>query len=507
MRRQRPRPAPFRSVRPKVPPRCPLAAPLFRPASIPAPLGPLAPPAHDGDTALRSGAAPAALASPLASPLLLGLTLTAIVAVLPQAAFAQARGVVERNLPPIVAARAPRSGRRPRHPGRGRHAARHRPHRHPPHRTRRRPSPPSPAPRPLVHRIEGVPAARLDAALKPFLGKPLSPQARRRHPGRHRQTYRGAGRPFVSVTAPPQEVTSGVLQLRVVPSRPARVTVADPAKAAATDAGLAASVRAPQVRSSRPTRSPKTSTGSTAIPTASSTASSSPAPPPAPATSPSRSPAPSPGRLMPDGPTPAQRRPTSTATSSASAPASRRSTTSPSPTSSPAAATPLQPRLHQPLRHDWPSNVSQAGASPCRPSPASRSRSPRASSPQPGRAGGLLTFQNTTFELPILYRSRPVEPVLVADRLGEIYGGVTPRWLSRKTWYQGTDIAEGSAGVFDLVAGWAGSWDHAEAARPRSTSASSSIPAASSRQHRRTWETFSNGRVTSAEYAYIYTRR
>ncbi len=47
---------------------------------------------------IRSGAAPAGLASPL----LLGLTLTAIVAVLPQAAFAQARGVVERNLPPIV---------------------------------------------------------------------------------------------------------------------------------------------------------------------------------------------------------------------------------------------------------------------------------------------------------------------------------------------------------------------------------------------------------------------
>ncbi|MEJ2409667.1 MAG: ShlB/FhaC/HecB family hemolysin secretion/activation protein [Novosphingobium sp.] len=77
---------------------------------------------------------------------------------------------------------------------------------------------PSPAGR------DDIPAA-LEAALKPHLGMPLSHAAIAELQAAVAGVYRAEGLPFVSVTTPPQEVTSGVVQLRVIVFRLGRASV------------------------------------------------------------------------------------------------------------------------------------------------------------------------------------------------------------------------------------------------------------------------------------------
>src|SRR5690606_39933613 len=67
--------------------------------------------------------------------------------------------------------------------------------------------------------LEGIAETYHDAvraALAPLIGQPLSPALIARAQGAVAGVWRQAGYPFMSVTVPPQEVTSGVLTLRVV---------------------------------------------------------------------------------------------------------------------------------------------------------------------------------------------------------------------------------------------------------------------------------------------------
>ena len=65
----------------------------------------------------------------------------------------------------------------------------------------------------------------LAAALIPFLGAPLSAHEVAALQAAVAGVYRAFGLPFTSVTAPPQEITSGVVQLRVVTFRAGTVAV------------------------------------------------------------------------------------------------------------------------------------------------------------------------------------------------------------------------------------------------------------------------------------------
>jgi hemolysin activation/secretion protein len=67
-----------------------------------------------------------------------------------------------------------------------------------------------------VEGIEGVDAKTMRERLQGFLGKPLSRRLIADAQAAIAAVYREAGRPFVSVTLPAQEVTTGVLQLRVI---------------------------------------------------------------------------------------------------------------------------------------------------------------------------------------------------------------------------------------------------------------------------------------------------
>ena len=67
-----------------------------------------------------------------------------------------------------------------------------------------------------VSEVSGVDAAALREQLTSFVDRPLSRKLIAEVQAAVATAYREAGRPFVSVTLPPQEVSSGVLQLRVI---------------------------------------------------------------------------------------------------------------------------------------------------------------------------------------------------------------------------------------------------------------------------------------------------
>lgn len=73
--------------------------------------------------------------------------------------------------------------------------------------------------------IEGIDTAAVREALEPMVGRPLTRKLISQAQAAIAAIYRRAGRPFVSVTIPPQEVTGGVLTLRVVPFRLGDVAV------------------------------------------------------------------------------------------------------------------------------------------------------------------------------------------------------------------------------------------------------------------------------------------
>lgn len=68
--------------------------------------------------------------------------------------------------------------------------------------------------------------AGVAAALAPFVGEALSPRVVASLQAAVAGVYRVRGLPFVSVTVPPQEVTGGVVQLRVILFRAGRIDVA-----------------------------------------------------------------------------------------------------------------------------------------------------------------------------------------------------------------------------------------------------------------------------------------
>ncbi len=74
--------------------------------------------------------------------------------------------------------------------------------------------------------IPYAPQVALQQELSSYLGKPLSRQLLSQIVESISKAYKRAGYPFVSVTTPPQEITSGVLQLRVIEFRSGGVRIA-----------------------------------------------------------------------------------------------------------------------------------------------------------------------------------------------------------------------------------------------------------------------------------------
>ena len=76
-----------------------------------------------------------------------------------------------------------------------------------------------------VSQVSGIDAAGLREQLTPFLDRPLSRKLIAEVQAKVAAAYREAGRPFVSITLPPQDVSTGVLQLRVIAFKVAGIKV------------------------------------------------------------------------------------------------------------------------------------------------------------------------------------------------------------------------------------------------------------------------------------------
>lgn len=64
-----------------------------------------------------------------------------------------------------------------------------------------------------------------------------------------------------------------------------------------------------------------------------------------------------------------------------------------------------------------------------------------------------FSFENMTIEVPILYRTA-ISNVLPEHQWGEIFFGIEPKWLRRVTRFAGVDVANGEAGLVNIVLGW-----------------------------------------------------
>lgn len=112
-----------------------------------------------------------------------------------------------------------------------------------------------------------------------------------------------------------------------------------------------------------------------------------------------------------------------------------------------------------------------------------------------------VSVENLTYELPIYYRSA-VSNILPGHYWGDIYGGVELKGLQRDVYYDGVKAAAGTAGLMQFAIGWSNTiadplgqtaLDLRLVVNPGSTVSDSSDAA---------WSSYSNGRVTDASYAY-----
>ncbi|AWB07913.1 ShlB/FhaC/HecB family hemolysin secretion/activation protein (plasmid) [Azospirillum humicireducens] len=356
---------------------------------------------------------------------------------------------------------------------------------------------------------EGLDDAGFRKALAPFIGKPLSRKLLTEVQAAVAQAYREAGRPFVSVTAPPQEITSGVLHLRAVAFRTGRVQVQDgDGGPQDPDPALAAGLRAPTGQLIEADRISEDLDWLNRFPYRQLNG----------VFEPGSDPGTSNLTLELSRRKPWQAFAGWSNTSSVKDHDSNRLfagfsagieamhdltvayqfTGSPDVVSNPASVGRSDGR--------WPTYVSHAGRIAAMTFPRQAlSIAPNYVATGQESAGNLLTFHTTTVELPILYRSALSN---IDERLagwGDIYGGITPKWMSRKTLYQGTTLGNGSAGVFDLTAGWAVAWqragnDTADVDVRAVVNRTGIVPGNTDAN----WNSFTNGRVAGADYAYGY---
>lgn len=360
-----------------------------------------------------------------------------------------------------------------------------------------------------VDDVEGVPAAALQRAVAPYVGRPLSQQLIAEARAAVVAAFRDAGRPFVSVTPPPQEVTSGVLQLQVVPYRLGEIRSRDTATGAA-DPALATAAHAARLRAQSgqlvdadqlsedidwlnrfPYRQingvfePGSRPGDTDL-TLNIT------------------------RQKPWRVYGGYANSGSKATGydryfvgfSAGVEALRDLTLSYQLTGSEDLwRVPSKGRL---AGDRWPGYVSHAGRIAI-PTFARQGIevAPNFVATRQETFDRVLSFRNTTFELPVLYRSAASNIWSGAPSQLEVFGGVSFKWTERHTAYDAINLARGDAATFNLLLGASRFWRGGDgAANSLDVRVVVNPGGVLPGNKGRIWSSQTNGRVDSAQYVY-----
>lgn len=117
------------------------------------------------------------------------------------------------------------------------------------------------------------------------------------------------------------------------------------------------------------------------------------------------------------------------------------------------------------------------------------------------RANEFFAFESRAFELPVIYRSA-ISNILPGRYWGDVYGGFEFKSLSRTAYFSDIDIGSGSAKLFQFVLGW----NRELADRYGRTSIDARVKynpgGIASDNNARTWSTFTNGRIDDVTYAY-----
>lgn len=115
--------------------------------------------------------------------------------------------------------------------------------------------------------------------------------------------------------------------------------------------------------------------------------------------------------------------------------------------------------------------------------------------------GTPFSFENKTVELPILYSSA-VSNILPGSYWGDIYFGVEPKWARRKTYFAGIHVAEGEAELLNFVLGWSRDFSGSNGRTSIDARIKTSVHGPMSHDGDASWSDFTGGRVTDASYVY-----
>lgn len=113
--------------------------------------------------------------------------------------------------------------------------------------------------------------------------------------------------------------------------------------------------------------------------------------------------------------------------------------------------------------------------------------------------GTPFSFDNRTFELPILYRSA-ISNFLPGHYWGDVYFGIEPKWVKRTTAFDGVDVASGKAGLFNIVLGWAGRFSDPYGNTTIDARIKVNPGGVLDNNTDADWAAFTGGRVTDASY-------
>lgn len=114
----------------------------------------------------------------------------------------------------------------------------------------------------------------------------------------------------------------------------------------------------------------------------------------------------------------------------------------------------------------------------------------------------FFAFENTTYELPIIYRSA-LSNLVPGHYRGDIYGGIEVKRLERTTYFNDLAVADGAADLFQVVVGWSDTVSDAYGRTAVDLRMKANPGGVLQGNAATTWQTFTNGRVESVNYAYL----